>query len=464
MIRIAAIVVLITAILLIVLPTHESSPHSPAVKGEEDESTTPNSIEFKNTPRPLATLKGLQRPKAVRDPLDSNDESDVTQDNSGSASGVIVKDSRLEGGNSSSYSSSQDSSGGSGTRGSGAIDALRELEVEPGRKYPGHYFGGARVSTTSEVPTPSATEIPINTPKTTPTPKPVTGQPRGYSMLYLMEPNARQTVEKQLTAMLDSQVQSLYLGVLVDGTFTRDFNYLLNIVRRIERAKRTLTLVLYLTNGPAMRNKSRSRPESPFSDFQPSEFRTLIQTDSNVRESYVELIKPIIPVLQLNRRLNSSNRNFVVVMLEDNLDDESYLAMRALTSTVTSNRANFIRNPCPGCVEGNTSNGLGDGVEFHNAANIDTLGFNDALTLDGQGYALPNENDLGQISYDEVNGISLKAAARGIRFFGLWRFQRQGLQVGVVDVPPSSRTYEVPSNSDLEAEIKLLRAGLTELQ
>jgi hypothetical protein len=456
------LIVIVTVLLLILLPESDSKKVKKIEVTEnlQEIQTTPTVVP---TPSLVATIAIVKPDKSKFAAIaDSNESQENIEVEAGQAEGVIVYDSRLQEENKERSKNYDEKDSDNASAIHPAIDALNEIAREPGRKYPGNFFGGARISNT---PVPTATVLVV--PTATPTKialKPVSGQARGYTMLYLMQPNARQSVEKQITAMIDSQVQGLYLGVLIDGTFGRDFNYLLSIIRKIERAKRSLTLVLYLTNGPAMRNKDRPKPESPFSDLDPIEFRDLIQNDDIVRDAYLELIKPIVPVLQLNRRLNTANRNYVVVMLEDNLDDASYLAMKELTETVTSNRATFIRNPCPGCVEGNTSDGFGDGIELHSHEDINTLSFIDGYSLDGEGHDLPGKEVAGQLTYEQTRNLALTAVSRGLRYFGLWRFERQGLKIGGVNLPPDERTYEVPSDQDIEAEIALLRAGLSEVE
>lgn len=314
--------------------------------------------------------------------------------------------------------------------------------------------------------TPTPVENKVAVPTSTPTNElPIVGgQARGYTMLYLMHPKARQTVERQIDAMLRANIEELYLGVLTDGTFTRDYNYLTNVVRRIGRAGKALTLVLYLTNGPAMRNFEASRSSAPFSTTNPIDFRNLIQSDQTTREEFIKLVRPLNAVLQLNKRLNDRSRSFVIVMLEDNLDDASYLSMRRLAQGVIGTRATFLRNPCPACWDGNTISGLGDGVELHNPSVLASMTTSDGYSLDGQGYALQGETNSSEIPYEQVRNLMITSESRGLLYFGLWRHLRQGITPGIQPPHPDDRTYEVPSDLDLEAEIELLRTGLAQVQ
>ena len=381
------------------------------------------------------------------------------------APGVLVRDSRQQ-----NVSENEIGFRAEGIN-QGDFTALSELQAlqEMERLFPASrgssLFPGIRVSNENSEEEDSNTDLPP-IPRASPTPdntpKDVTGQARGYTMLYLMHPRARQTVEKQLEAMFRSKVQQLYLGVLIDGTFGRDFNYLSNVVRRVARERRSLILVLYLTNGHAMRSPWPGN-DAPFADIDPIDFRALMQTDTDIRNRFVDIVRPIIPVLQLNRRLNESNRNFVVPMLEDDLDDGTYLSMRRLTQSVIGNRAAFVRNP-HGAFPGSTFSGLGDPIESHLPEEMDELSIRDGFSLDGIGYSLSGDGSDGRLTFEESKDLAVRASSRGIRYFGLWRHERQGLRVGEVPQPVNRRDYEVPSESDILLEIEILRAGLTEVQ
>ncbi|MCO6430113.1 MAG: hypothetical protein J5J00_04575 [Deltaproteobacteria bacterium] len=393
--------------------------------------------------------------------------SDEIERGGGRAQSQTVRARALESGGQSGYSSSSGDSSGAGYSSSPAIEALREIE-ESASASRGTFLGGVRVSGSPTL----AQEVIEDEPEVFPTATPtaelvrVGGQARGYTMLYLMHPKARATVEKQIEILLKAQVQDVYLGVLTDGTFSKDFNYLSDVIRRLSRANRSVTLVVYLTNGATMRAFDSNISTEGFNSIDPTEFRSLIRFDAGIRDRFVRLIRPVIPALALNRRLNERSRNHVIVMLEDNLDDESYLAMRRLAESVIGNRASFIRNPCPGCWEGNTLNPFGDGLELHRPEEIDSLNTRDGFSLDGYGYSLASgsEADGAPLSYEETRQLMIRAASRGLRYFGLWRFERQGLRLGQPVIPPDEREFEVPSDADVALEIELLRSGLAPVE
>jgi len=288
------------------------------------------------------------------------------------------------------------------------------------------------------------------------------GQARGYTMLYLMQPEARQTVERQVQAMLDAEVQDLYLGVLVDGTFSKDFDYFRSVLSRLSADGRQLTLVVYLSNGPTMRRFDRTPIEAGFNQIDPIEFRDLIREDPAVRARFVQMVEEAQPIFQYNKSLNSRNTNIAVVMLEDNLDSTSYLAMRQLAGSVLGDSVIYMRNPCPGCYAGNDLYSYGDRIELHAPEGLHALSVGDGFTLDGESYHFPGEATGGGLSLDEVEFFKGMSMDQGLRYFGLWRTQRQGLHDGQ-SVHPRDRHYEVPSDAQIEKEIELLRSGLVSI-
>ena len=290
----------------------------------------------------------------------------------------------------------------------------------------------------------------------------VVGQPRGYAMLYLMHPRARQTVEREVQTMLRSEVGDLYLSALVDGTFGVDWDYLEQVIRRLVVEGRTLTLALYLSNGPTMRKFNKTPIVTPFSRIDPTEFRYLIQVDSEMQGVFKDTTISANRIFGLNKQLNVLNQNIAIVMLEDNLDQQSYRWMRKLAREVLAEDTLLIRNPCPGCWKGNDTSGVGDPIEMHDPADLPGLVSGDGYTLDGAGFRYPNEAPDEQLSIDEVKGLIDLGLKQSLRFFGLWRKQRQGL--GQPLTHPDDRNYEVLNAQQEAQEIELLRYGLNPLR
>lgn len=290
----------------------------------------------------------------------------------------------------------------------------------------------------------------------------VSGQPRGFVMLYAMHPKARPSVERQVQILLDSKLDNLYLSVLIDGTFSFDEAYLSAVIQRLNADNRTLALQLYLVSGPTMRRWETTPIETLFSRINPEDFRYLIEEDQQIRNDFKSIARKANSFFDLNKSFNELNRNYVTVMLEDNLDAESYKAMRSLAKEVIGERAVVIRNPCPGCFEGNDSESFGDSIEYHALRDFDKLHVHDAYTLDGTGYRYGDEPGSVGISIEETKQMIEVSFGQEHKYFGLWRADRQGLGSGGTQLDhPDNRTYAVPTEEEARVDIELLRHGLT---
>lgn len=289
----------------------------------------------------------------------------------------------------------------------------------------------------------------------------VSGQPRGFVMLYLMHPKARANIERQVQILLDSQLDNLYLSVLIDGTFSFDEAYLNSVLQRLNTDNRTVALQLYLVSGPTMRRWETTPIETLFSKIHPEDFRYFIQEDDFTRNDFKSIAKKANPFFDLNRELNQINTNYVTVMLEDNLDTLSYKAMRSLAREVIGDRAVFIRNPCPGCFNGNDTESLGDPIEYHELKDFEKLRVSDAYTMDGVGYRYADEPGTSGITIEETKNLISRSFAEEHRYFGLWRADRQGLGSGATQLDhPDNRNYVVPTEEQARVDIEILREGL----
>jgi len=290
--------------------------------------------------------------------------------------------------------------------------------------------------------------------------EPVVGQARGFKMLPLMHPRARPMVEAQIETLLRSQIQQIYLGVLVDGTFSLDLDYLLDVIQRLNAGARELTLVLHFVSGPTMRDYDTTPIVTAFSRTNPFDFRELIKFDPRTKYRFESIVRRMVPALRLNRSLKPGNRSIAIVMLEDNLDAESYRAMRATAAAVLGPDIEIMRNPCVGCWEGNDGDPQGNALELHAPTSPASLGRRDGYTMDGAGYIFPGERRLPrEYSIEETFALIDATMSRGVSYFGLWRARRQGI-VGGELVHPDLRVYEVPTIEQSEIEIQLLRHGL----
>ena len=209
-----------------------------------------------------------------------------------------------------------------------------------------------------------------------------------------------------------------------------------------------------------MRTYDTTPIRTAFSRMSPDEFRDRIRFDPTVRSQFQSLARRAQQVFSLNRQANPANTNIAVVQLEDNLDDDSYIAARNLAKDVLAPDVRLVRNPCFGCWDGNDTDGHGDGREFHNPGELAVFG-GTGFTLDGTGFHHSFESGSGPNS-ESVKGLLQQSLQKGVRYFGLWRRDRQGLQSGT-SVHPNERNYAVPSRQQIDAEIELLRYGLREV-
>jgi hypothetical protein len=305
---------------------------------------------------------------------------------------------------------------------------------------------------------------PSATPSVSPSPKPpwYVGQARGYAMLYLMHPKARDTVLREVEIMEKARIKSAFLSVLADGTFGFDYPFLEQIVRRINNSGMTLKLGIYFSNGPEMRTPiAGDDQEGTVNDFTPEEFREEIKTNQDLKNKFINLFNLAKPIYALNQSLSADNENLAYVMLEDNLDRESYIALRKIAGSVLEGQVRFIRNPCPGCYEDNDIDPDQDNLEFHDPEDLHALRVGDGYSMDGKGLFFPNEIDPNGLSVEDTKIIISASMQQNISYFALWRASRQGI-IGTSRGIPENRIYEVPTLEQEQYEIQLLRHGLTE--
>ncbi|NDC38081.1 MAG: hypothetical protein EBZ48_08505, partial [Proteobacteria bacterium] len=453
---------LIGLLLASALPRRETTPPTLESAAPAPIASSPDAIEHRLSEEGFQdskemSLSEIPQPSAARDagPLDPDNPATADQQLSRGASnssaapfadytppGIPRRAPWGSGNVGAATAPSADADAATGDTGDAMLDTLTELQRGPTPPPFNQRIFGARTSgaTPTAAPVePTATVGPTATPTVTPTPtiSPVGGQATGYMMLQLMEPAARQSVERQIKILLDSKVMTLYLGVLVDGTFEKDYPYLANVVRRLNTEGRSLTLSLFFSNGSAQRSYETAYPGGLFNTIEPVNFRSLIEFDPTTQNTFRSAVAEALPVYDLNLSLNSNNKNYAVPMLEDNLDYNSYRAMRRITRAALQGKAEVMRNPCPGCSSDRLSNAdpLGSGLESHSPSDIPKLSRRDGFAFDGPaGFSFPGET-FG-LSLDEVKRLKEIAIARELRYIGLWRGQRQGLGPGTsTDTP-----------------------------
>lgn len=287
----------------------------------------------------------------------------------------------------------------------------------------------------------------------------VQGQARGYTMLYAMQPEARNVVESHVQTLLASRVREPYIGVLIDGTFGRDFSYLKDIIGRLSLDGRDLTLALYLSNGPTMRDWRTTPIDALFSRIDPAEFRASIRRNQQLRGQFLAVAAQARDLFLYNVAVNPGNNNVAIVMLEDNLDVAAYRSMRDLANEQLESIAGFVRNPCFKCFDGNDDDTAGNPREEHQVDRFQILKDGDGYSLDGVSFRYPNGSGNG-VSAEQLSALLNQSVDKGLRYFGLWREEWQGVKQGTPNVRPVERTYVAPTPDEQEFEIQALRTGL----
>lgn len=292
----------------------------------------------------------------------------------------------------------------------------------------------------------------------------VSGQARGYAMLYAMQPQARAVVESHVATLLSAQVREPYIGVLVDGTFKLDLEYLKTVISRLS-VDRNLTLELYLSNGATQRKFETTSIGAPFVDINPVVFRKTFKFDEGLKREFSVIAARARDLFQYSSQRNSANQHLVSVMLEDNLDVNAYRAMRDVAARQLDGTGSFIRSTCFRCFAkddpDSDTDTAGDAREEHTVAGMRELRRGDGFTLDGTGFRYPGDTSSLGSSSDEVKNLIRDGYAKGLRFFALWRHSWQGADASGDNPHPEDRNYVVSTPEQEAFELELLRLGLT---
>jgi hypothetical protein len=280
-------------------------------------------------------------------------------------------------------------------------------------------------------------------------------------MLYAMQASAREVVERNVQALLAAHIKDVHIGVLIDGTFGQDFEYLRSIISRLSSNGRRLTLVLYLSNGPTMRKWDRTPIDALFSRIDPGEFRGRIIREQGLQSQFVEVARKAKRVFVFNKGLSQFNVNVAIPMLEDNLDRNAYRVMRDLARSEIRDSALFMRNPCVGCFSGNDGDSLGDPREEHTMKAFGALEPGDGFSLDGIGFTYPGGANTIELSAEQLRKLMNDSYVKGLRYVGLWRHDWQGVEHGVPNEHPEQRLYRSSNDDELTFEIDVLRERLS---
>ncbi len=353
--------------------------------------------------------------------------------------------------------------GGKGVQPRG--DLLRALQQASQPEGVSDFIGGARSVQPSS--SGAAGVAPRGTPEVGVSPTPVDarswveGQARGYTMLYAMQPQARAVVEAHIQTLEESRIREPYVGILIDGTFGEDFEYVKSIISRLSKEGRRLTLALYLSNGPTMRVHDSTPIDALFSRIEPESFRYRIIEEVELQNSYASVVERARALFEFNKQQNSANSNVAVVMLEDNLTTETYQFMRDIVrERLDGVDVSIVRNPCVGCYRGNDGDTRGDSREEHSVERFELLRQGDGFSLDGTGFDYPGGASSKGLSSSALLQLMRDSTQRGLRYVGMWRFPWQGLTPGGGKPHPSERIYVPSTETERSFEIEALREGL----
>ena len=289
----------------------------------------------------------------------------------------------------------------------------------------------------------------------------VGGQGRGYAMLYALQPEARAVVEANVSTLLAARVREPYIGVLIDGTFGEDFGYLREVITRLNAEGRNLQLALYLANGPAQRRYKNPPYDAPFIKTRPEDFRREIRrSNSDAQIQYLNIVADARLLFEYNLQTNPNARNYAVVMLEDNLERDSFRAMSQLARDQLQAVATIVRNPCVNCYVGNDGESLGYPIEEHAVERFNLLDEGGGFTLDGVGFSYPTEVVGQGLTSEQVLSLAQGAYQRSLAFFGLWREEWQGVANGQPLKEPKGRLYVASTAEGTDFEVSVLRSGL----
>ncbi len=287
--------------------------------------------------------------------------------------------------------------------------------------------------------------------------------PRGISCLHCMQPEARTQANVIATTLYRSCLKNIAINYLVDGSFSFDDRLLTNQIDLLTQENRQLYLYFYITNGPAQRRWRSNIYKTLGSKISPSLFREQIRTSIALKEQYKSLVSRLEPII-----LYAKSRGaivFIIPMLEDNLDDDAFESMLALTKEALSEEAAadvfYGRNPCPSCYRGNTRHipeGVFQEIHTNNSKFSVTKGL---ITNDGYSYCYKAGDVSGSLkSLNNLASVRDKATELNNTFI-LWHGAMQGLEPkfnGYLP-EPKERHYYIPSISERQEIIRFLRQG-----
>ncbi len=268
--------------------------------------------------------------------------------------------------------------------------------------------------------------------------------PKGIGTLQAMVPSARPQVDDIVDLLFKSRISKPAFNVLFGG-FGENPDYLKSIMNVLNSQGRQAHFLYYLMNGPSQR-RWNSTPVRSFEVLvEPKAFRHAILTNAETQQKIITRARTINDLCNHNTSLGGVNR--VTLMLEDNLDDESFQHLFNMVRPIFNSNIQIVRNPCTGAYPGNEG-GVPSGC-FYESHNTENQNFSNGVsTNDGKTFKFGKES----VHYKEQISLSKLSKARNVaskqnNWFFLWNAKYQGL-ISDATPDPFSRIYSVPTDAE----------------
>lgn len=289
------------------------------------------------------------------------------------------------------------------------------------------------------------------------------GPIRGLSCLHCNQAQAQSQANIISTLLTRTCLKNIAINYLIDGSFGLDYSFMFSQVATLTAGGRNLHLVLYFANGPSQRQWNTTLVKSYTSIISPEEFRQEIRYNSPLRRKFISSLKESLPLLYFASYRGA--KLYLVPMLEDNLDDESFSVMAGIMKNTLPNDLVYKlgRNPCSECYPNNGKNvPWGMFSESHSISPSVNIR-KGIVTNDGFDYSMDPEQ--GPLTLQMLSLTRDRAGELGSIFI-LWSGARQGLELSgnTLVAPrkaPIDRNYAIPNHSERLAIVEFLREGIT---
>lgn len=270
---------------------------------------------------------------------------------------------------------------------------------------------------------------------------------RGVACLHCNHPNAQAQADILSSIVVDSCLRNVSMNYLVSGTFGFDEAFMEAQVAKLSH-NRHLSLTLYLLNGPGQRRWKSGLFDGFGEKIKPEEFRNRIQWDESFRDAYRNHVSSLAPLIDFSLAHGATVN--IIPMLEDNLNDSAFTAVKKLTQEVLAGKpVRYGRNPCPSCYPGNTDWIPGDCFEEEHT---------DKPYFNVSGGIVTNDGDDVGGDYRSLAPVRDRAAALGNEFI-VWTQKYQGVLPGGTLIDPDKRNYSAPEQSEILEIQSLIKGG-----